>query len=363
MSASDVRPQEPTPLLDVLIRAGLILTLALLCYRVLAPFLVLMVWAMILAVALDPLHRAVAHRVGERHGLAATLVTLLGVLLIVVPTALLLSSMGDSVRQLVAHVHEGTVHVPPPRQSVADWPVVGQTVYAFWQRAHDDLPDLVRSMHPKIGELARTSLAIVARIGGAILQLIAALVIAGIMMAYSDGGERTARAIFVRLVGDGRGEEFRRLAVATIRTVAQGVVGVAFIQAILVGVCLLIAGVPWAGVLAAIVLVLAIAQLPAALVILPVIGWMWTRGGYGTPAAVAYSVLLLLAGLADNVLKPLLLGRGVDAPMPVILLGALGGMAAAGLLGMFVGATVLTLGYQVFMGWVAADPHTPAGER
>src|SRR5262249_33413465 len=141
------------------------------------------------------------------------------------------------------------------------------------------------------------------------------------------------------------------------RAVAQGVIGVAFIQAIIVGLALLVAGVPWAGVLAVIVLILGIAQVPALLVTLPAIVYIWSSGDYRTAAAVPYTAVLFLSGMADNVLKPLMLGRGVDAPMPVVLLGALGGMASAGILGMFVGATLLTLGYQIYMGWVAANPN------
>jgi predicted PurR-regulated permease PerM len=358
---SDGQPDGPFPghLLDVLIRGGLLLGLAVLCYRVLAPFLVLLVWALILAVALHPLQQALAHRIGGRNGLAATLVTALAVLLIVVPTAVLLSSMGDTVHRLVAGVQDHTLQVPPPRPALATWPVVGEKVYAVWENAHTDLPGLLRSLQPKLGELTAAALAMVASIGGAILQFIAALVVAGVMMAYGESGARSAQAVFARLAGAEQGERFNHLAVSTIRAVAQGVVGVALIQAILVGVCLLIAGVPWAGVLAAIVLVLAIAQLPAALVTLPVIAYVWTSGHYGTGPAIAYTVLLFVAGLADNVLKPLLLGRGVDAPMPVILLGALGGMASAGLHGMFVGAVVLALGYQVLTGWVATEPIRP----
>jgi predicted PurR-regulated permease PerM len=137
--------------------------------------------------------------------------------------------------------------------------------------------------------------------------------------------------------------------------VAQGVIGVAFNQAHIVGLVLLLAGVPWAGVLALVVLVLGIAQVPALIVTLPAIGWIWWRADYGTGEAVLYTILIFVSGMADNILKPLMLGRGVDAPMPVILIGALGGMAAAGILGMFVGATLLALGYQIFMGWVAAN--------
>ncbi|HTL26752.1 MAG TPA: AI-2E family transporter, partial [Burkholderiales bacterium] len=123
-------------------------------------------------------------------------------------------------------------------------------------------------------------------------------------------------------------------------------------QAIIIGMALFVARVPLAGVAAAIMLVLGIAQVPALIVTLPAIAYIWMSGEYGTFEGVAYTIGLVLAGMADNVLKPLLLGRGVDAPMPVILLGALGGMAAAGILGMFVGATLLALGYQIFMLWV-----------
>jgi predicted PurR-regulated permease PerM len=152
-----------------------------------------------------------------------------------------------------------------------------------------------------------------------------------------------------------RGAQLAHLSTSTIRAVALGVIGVAFVQAIIVGVCLLVAGIPWAGVLAFIVLVLAIAQVPTLIVTLPAIGYIWWSGDYGNATAIVYTVLLVIAGMADNVLKPLMLGRGVEAPMPVILLGALGGMATSGILGLFVGATILALGYRLFMSWVATS--------
>ena len=345
-------------LLDVFIRAGLILALLMLCFRVFSPFLNLMIWALILAVTLYPLHQSLAAKLGGRQGLAATLIVLVGIVVAVVPTAALMSSLGDSVRSLISDIQNNTLQVPPPREGVAQWPLIGDKVYAFWTQAHTDLPALVQSMQPKIGNLAKGALAFVASIGGGLLQFLASLAVAGIMMAYGEGGAHAIRSIFER-VDRTRGGEFVDLSTATIRAVAKGVLGVAFIQAIIVGICLLIAGIPWAGVLAVIVLVLGIAQVPALIATLPAIVYLWASGNYGTGAAVLYTVLLVVAGMADNVLKPLMLGRGVDAPMPVILLGALGGMAAAGILGMFVGATLLALGYQIFMGWVATNPDAP----
>ena len=345
-----------SPLLEVLIRAGLILGLAMLCYRVFSPFLTLMVWALILAVTLYPLHQYLAGKIGGKQGLAATLLVVVGFLLIVTPTALLMSSLGDSVRHLINGVQNNSLQIPAPRPAVEEWPIVGQRIHDVWSKAHADLPALVQSMQPKIGELAKTALGFVASIGGALLQFIAAFIIAGIIMAFGQSGSRSSQAIFERIAGTTRGGEFVKLSTATIRAVAQGVIGVAFIQAIIVGLALLVAGVPWAGALAVIVLVLGIAQVPALIVTLPAIVYVWSGGDNSTAAAIAYTVVLLVSGMADNVLKPLMLGRGVDAPMPVILLGALGGMATAGILGMFVGATLLALGYQIFMGWVAANP-------
>jgi predicted PurR-regulated permease PerM len=348
-----------SPLLDVLIRAGLIFALAFLCYLVFSPFLTLMVWALILAVALYPLHQWLARRLGGRQGLAATLIVILGATLIVIPTAVLLGSLGDSIQELVQSVRDNTLQIPEPRPGVEEWPVVGKKLYALWSRAHSDLPALVQSLQPKLGELARRGLALVASIGGAILGFVASFCVAGLIMAFGAAGAESSERIFARIVGPDRAPGFVKLSTATIRAVAQGVIGVALIQALAVGITLLVARVPFAGVLALVVLVLGIAQIPALLVTLPAIAYLWMSGKYGTGAGIVYTVVLFVAGLADNVLKPLMLGRGVDAPMPVILLGALGGMATAGIRGLFVGATLLALGYQIFMTWVHAGETKP----
>jgi predicted PurR-regulated permease PerM len=343
-------------LLDVFIRAGLIFALAALCFRIFSPFISLMTWALILAVTIYPAHQKLARALGGKQGMAATLLVLGGIVLIVGPTAIVLTSMGESVHTLIASLHNNTLHIPPPPPGVAEWPIVGTKVRDYWSLAHENLPAVLQSLQPQIGELARAALAMVAGIAGTVLLFLASFIVAGIVMAFGASGAASTRLIFGRVVGPLRGDEFARLSTATIRAVALGVLGVAFIQAIVVGIVMIVAGVPFAGVLAMVVLVLGVAQAPALLVTLPVIAWIWMGGDYGTVGAVVYSVLLFVGGMLDNVLKPLLLGRGVDAPMPVILLGALGGLASAGILGMFIGATLLALGYQIFMWWVATNP-------
>jgi predicted PurR-regulated permease PerM len=353
---ADLEQRLSDRLMDVFIRAGLILVMAILCYEIFSPFLSLMVWALILGVTMYPAHQKLANKMGGKQGHAATVMVLAGILLIVVPTTVLVSSIGDSVRNVINGVRDNTLQIPPPSPAVAEWPVVGKKVYDVWSQAHADLPSLVQSVQPKIGDLSKKALRMVASIGGSIAMFLFAYIIAGIMMAFGESGARSIRAIFDRIVGTARGGEFTALSTATIRTVARGIIGVALIQAIIVGLILIIAGIPLAGVLSLVVLVLGIAQVPAIIVTLPAIGYIWSSGDYATAAAIGYTVLLLMGGMADNVLKPLMLGRGVDAPMPVILLGALGGMATRGILGMFVGATLLALGYQIFMRWVAANP-------
>jgi len=355
-SNSDVARRGPTGLWDTLIRIALIGGLAVLCFRVFSPFLNLMVWSIVLAITLYPLHQWIARKIGGRQGLTSTILAIVAVLAIVIPTWLLVNSFADSVHSFVGAVQENTLQVPPPRESVKGWPVVGNKIYGFWSKARADLPGLVQSMQPKIGDLTRTALSMVASIGKTMLLFLGSFIVGCIFMAYGSSSAESGRAFFYRVAGSGKGEELVKLIVATIRAVALGVIGIAVIQALLVGLALMLAGIRVAGVLAIITLVLGIAQVPALIVTLPVIIYIWASGDYSSGMAVMNTIILLVVGMADNVLKPLMLGRGVDVPMPVILLGALGGMATGGILGMFVGATALALGYKVFQSWVA----TPA---
>jgi predicted PurR-regulated permease PerM len=348
------RPSDS--LWDTLIRVGLIAVLAVLCYRVFSPFLNLVVWSIILAVTLYPLHQMLARRIGGRQWLASTILAILGLSLIVIPTWLLMNSFADSIQRIVGSVQQNTVRIPVPHEGVKNWPVIGNDLYQFWSEASANLPGLVQTMQPKISVLARQALSMVASIGSSMLLFLASFIVANILMTYGDSASRSGRAVFFRLVGSSRGETFARLVLSTIRAVALGVVGVAAIQALLIGLVLLLAGIPLAGILAIIAFVLGILQVPALIVTLPVIVYVWMSGQYSNGAAIAYTIILLLTGLVDNVLKPLMLGRGVDVPMPVILLGALGGMASGGILGMFVGPVVLALGYKLFTNWVATHP-------
>ncbi|MDX7598583.1 AI-2E family transporter [Aeromonas caviae] len=318
-------------------------------------------WALILAVTLYPLHQRFAARLGGKQGQSSTLLVLLGILLIVAPTVAMLGSLGDSVSALIDKVENNTLVIPAPSADIASIPLIGAKLHALWTKASVDLPSLLISYKPQLGDMAKQTVTMLASMGGGLLGFVASFIVAGIIMAWGAPGaisaERIAmritdERIAMRITDERKGHALTKLCTSTIRAVAMGVIGVAFIQALLAGVIMSLAGIPAVGIFFVLALILGIAQVPVILVTGPAIAFMWMAGDHGTLLNVIYSVLLVVAGMADNVLKPLLLGRGVDAPMPVVLLGALGGMATNGILGMFIGATLLSIGYRIFMAWV-----------
>ncbi len=344
--------ERPSQLMDTLIRLGVIITLLVVCVQIFAPFAPLMLWAIILAVALYPLHLRVAGICGGRQGRAATMLVLASILIIGVPIALLVGSMSGELQDVHALLQNRDVSIPPPAPSVQEWPLIGEQVYSAWNNAAEDLPAMLEKFRPQLAQFSKTLLAFAANTAGGVLKFLVSLIIAGVMLAWSESGSRAMLRIISRLTGPERGMRIHALASATIRSVANGVIGVALIQAVLLGIGFIWAGVPGAGVLAFIVLLIGIMQLPALLVSLPVIAYVW----WASDATLSNSLItayLLVAGMADGFLKPLLLGRGVEAPMPVILLGALGGMVSGGIIGLFIGAVLLAVGYQLLMEWVS----------
>ncbi|ODV43356.1 permease [Cupriavidus sp. UYMMa02A] len=338
-------------LLDVLIRAGLVATLVLFCFEIFHPFFDLVMWALILAVTIYPLQVRMRGRLGLSEGHVATLIIVVSIAIILVPAYLLGVAVFESVERAIDVVKDGTFRIPQPPDSVSGWPLVGQQFYAFWQQAATDLSGLLMKVAPQLKGFSVALLAKLAGLGTGLLVFVFALIIAGIIMAHGEPGARSALRIASRIVGPERGGRIVELCTATIRAVAQGVVGIAFIQMMLIGVAFIIKDVPGAGLLALAVLLLGIMQLPATLVTVPVIVYVFATEGTSV-ATILFSVYVFVAGLADNVLKPLLLGRGVDVPMPVVLIGALGGMISGGIIGLFIGPVMLAVGYRLFWLWV-----------
>ncbi|PTR21749.1 AI-2E family transporter [Pseudomonas sp. GV085] len=342
-------------LLDVLIRAGLITVLVLFCFQIFHPFLNLMLWALILAITLYPLHALIKRKLVNKDGRAATLIVVVSLALLMVPIYLLGTSISESVQGTLAVLKSDTLQIPLPSEKIASLPLIGKPLYGYWMQAATDMSSVVMKVMPYIKSVGLTLLGKMADVGVGFLLFIGALIIAGVLMAYGENGERSALAITSRLSGPERGPRITELCTATIRAVAQGVVGIAFIQMLLVGVGFVLMGVPGAGLLAMVALLMGIMQLPVLLVTLPVIAYVFATEGTSL-VTIVFGIYSLIAGMADNVLKPLMLGRGVDVPMPVILIGALGGMVSGGFIGLFIGPVALAVGYQLFWQWVQDQP-------
>ncbi|MBO9715967.1 MAG: AI-2E family transporter [Pseudoxanthomonas sp.] len=340
---------------EMLIRLGLVAFLLVLCVRVFSPFAGLVSLSMILAISLYPLYERLTRALGGRRGLAGTLFVLAILLLLGIPMVLLGSALGTQLGELHDAIENHTLAIPAANPKVAEWPIVGDRLFRAWSEAAANLPGFLDKNREMVKEISAKVLALVAGGAATTLVFLASVAVAGVMMAYAvTGGDAVARVV-VRLTGPERGPRLVHLSVATVRSVATGVVGVAFIQAILLGTGFLVAGIPGAGVLALLVMFLGILQLPALIISLPAAGYLWWADDeMSTLLKVVFTVFFVLAGMVDNLLKPLLLGRGVDAPMLVILIGAIGGMATAGITGLFVGAVLLAVGYTLFADWVAS---------
>ncbi|MGH0036625.1 MAG: AI-2E family transporter [Myxococcota bacterium] len=337
---------------EIAIRLGVILLIVGWCLQIIAPFVGIVIWAGIIAIATDAPFDRLATLCGGRRGLAAGIAVSVVVVAIAVPIVLLSETLVSGASNFAAQISGGTLEIPPPPDGIADWPVVGKRIHDFWQLSSENLEEAVSRLGPQLEAVSRWLLGAAGSAGAGILQLLASLVIAGVMLARSEGRRNAIERVATRLAGGTRGPEFAQLANATVQSVVQGILGVALIQSLLAGVGFMVAGIPAAGLWALLVLIAAVVQLPVALVMLPPIFLAFSS--LGAAAAVAFTVWCLAISLLDNVLKPILFGRGVKVPTLVIFLGAIGGMLTMGIVGLFLGSVVLCLGYELFVAWLEA---------
>ena len=331
------------------IRIGLLFVLLFWTYDIIKPFIIPVIWGAIIAVALMPLTKKLEKVLNGKRGLSATILTILAILLIVAPFFILSTSLFSFISDMVASLHAGSFVIPGPPEKVTQIPLVGQKIHDAWALFSTNLKSALTQFLPQI-KIAVTSTA--SFLGNGLVTLlmcIISLLIAAGFMTHAEASANMLSKLSVRVVGK-YGEDWAELTAATVRSVLLGVVGVAFIQSILIGSAFFVFGIPAAGLLTLVVLFFAIAQLPALLVVAPVIAYVFST--HDTTGAIVFAVWSLLGGLSDNILKPMLMGRGVDIPMPVILIGAIGGMLAAGIIGLFLGAVILAIWYQLFTTWL-----------
>jgi predicted PurR-regulated permease PerM len=264
---------------------------------------------------------------------------------------MLIDSLVFQVKALKVSFDSGTLSIPPPTAQVKEWPVIGEKLYELWMNASVNLAETALKYKDQLIEVGtKVGKGILSATGG-VIQIMISLIIAGVLLVFEGIGE-SIRKFFRKLAGD-RGDEFADIALKTIGNVVKGIIGVALILAVLHGILFMLAGVPFAGIWTLLVFVLGVLQIPLTIITLPIVIFM-----FATKAilpAVLWTIGLVLIGLSDNFLKPILLGKGAPVPMLVIFIGVIGGFMLSGFIGLFTGAVVLSLGYTLFVGWINSE--------
>jgi predicted PurR-regulated permease PerM len=335
------------------VRIAVLGLLLIWCFQIARPFVQPIVWGVIIAIASHPAYVRLGRALGGRERLAAGMLVVGALLLLIVPSVLLSTSLISSATELASELHEHKINIPPPPASVATWPIIGDEVYGIWSTASRSLEAALGPLTPQLKVVGQWILATGATAGFGLVVFAIAIAIAGVLLSSGDRASEAARGVARRLLLE-RGDEFVDLARATVQSVTRGILGVALIQAVMSGIGLLIVGVPAAGLWALLVLLMAVVQLPTALLLLPIVIYVFSTSP--TWVAILFAIWAVIISLSDNVLKPILLGRGVDVPMLVIFIGAIGGFMLQGIIGLFVGAVVLSVGYTLFRAWVQEVP-------
>jgi len=326
--------------------------LALLLYGaavLLYPFSSVILWTVALSVSLYPVYDWIARRLNGRRRIAAVIVTILTLLILTIPAAWVAITLAESVAQIYERIDFSSMTLLSPPESIKTWPLIGDELYRLWAFAIDNVGDLLVKLGPQIKSLAGSFLRISAGAGLGTVSFVLAIIVMGFLLPASASILRYVNG-FAHKLDPARGAHFVELAGATIRAVARGVVGISVLQAILASIGFVAAGIPQASLLTFAVLILGIVQIGAAVVIIPVIIWSWTF--MNTGPAVVFTIYMLAVNSMDNILKPFLMGRGLEAPMLAILIGVVGGALTFGISGVFLGPIILTVVWTLFLAWI-----------
>lgn len=347
-------------IVNVALPLFLLALLIALCIQLLLPFVGLLVWTIILAICFKPLHERLMTKRGLSSRWSAIIIGAGLSALVLVPTAIAAISAASSIPETVATIQSGERDIPPPPARLKDIPVVGERAFATWTQASTDMPAFAKTYRTQLAAFTKSLLSMAAGLFVAVLVLVLAIIFAAICLAYAVPLRAFIARVFTRITGDRQsGEHYMDIIAATVKSVANGVIGVAFVQALLCGIGFFLVGIPGAGILSLLAMALGIVQIPVVLVTLPAI--IYAFAVKSTTVAIIFTVWFILAGLSDAVLKPMMIGHGLEVPMPIILLGVIGGVMAFGLVGLFIGAVVLAVGYVLFSEWVGATASgTPA---
>ena len=333
---------------ELAIRLGVLALLLYWSFILVQPFISIAIWSVVLAVALYPVYEWMVVWLGGRRRMAAVLLTLLNLIVVIGPAMWLALGLVDGVRALLDRFDPSVVALPPPPLSVKEWPLIGEPIYQYWELASSNLREAFAKIAPELKPLGSILLQFAASAGTGTLKFLIAILVAGFLFSPAPAMVEAVRVFSRKLAG--RGEEFVQLAGATIRAVSRGVIGISVLQALLAGLGLVTAGIPNASLLTFAILILGIIQIGPSVVIVPLIVWSWFS--METMTALLFTAYMVPVNLIDNVLRPLVMGRGLNTPMLIILFGVIGGTISYGIIGLFLGPIVLAVIWELLVAWI-----------
>jgi predicted PurR-regulated permease PerM len=333
---------------DTTIRLFILLLIIAWCLMIMYPFLSVILWSLILALAIYPLHKKLAKKMGGKPKLASTIIVISILVIVMLPTSFLVGSLVDEVKVIKASYDQGTLTIPPPTEKVKEWPIIGTKLYNTWLNASEDIEQYLTKYQDQVIEYgSKIGKGILSAVSG-IIQIILSLLIAGVLLAIGGVGEGVRK--FFRKVGGEKGDEFADMTLKTVASVVKGILGESLVMALLNGTVFLLAGVPFAGIWTLMAFVFAVLQIPVLVITVPIIIYFFAVKSL--MAAIIWTIILILVGFSDNFLTPLMLGKGAPVPMVVIFIGVIGGFITFGFIGLFTGAIVMSIGYKLFIEWI-----------
>jgi predicted PurR-regulated permease PerM len=345
LSSSD----QTTTIIELSIRLGALALLLYWSFLLVQPFISIVIWSAVLTVALYPIFEWISFRLGGRRRLAAALTTILSLLVIIGPATWLALGLIDSFRAISDQLDLSILRIPPPANSVKEWPLIGEPIYQFWELASTNFSAALAKIVPQLKPLGGRLLRVGADTGLGTIKFLVSIVIAGFLFLPAPAIVGAVKRLARRL-NPARGEEFADQAAATIRAVSRGVIGISVLQALLAGIGLMAAGIPQASLITFAVLVFGILQIGPSVVLIPVIIWSWTL--LDSTTALLFTGYMVPVNLLDNILRPIVMGRGLKTPMLVILIGVIGGTLAYGITGLFLGPIILAVIWELLVAWI-----------
>lgn len=319
-------------------------------YLIYKPFLLISIWAIILTISFNSTYQKINQLLKGKKNIAAIIFTFILLLILVFPTSLILESIGGHIHNIIHDFDKDDLKRIKLPERIINLPYIGGKINDFWLHINDNIINLFNENVDEVKKFGKWIIKSFTSFTTSIFIFTGAVFLTGFLFTQSEKTSKLCTKTFNKIAGSTEGPILMENVTQTIKSVFKGVLGTAIIQTACIVLGFAIAGVPGTPILGVIILIFIIAQLPPFLIIIPVVIYMW--GELSTFENIIFSIYCIFCSVIDNVIKPLLMGKGTKIPSFIIFMGSIGGMLLLGFIGLFIGALLLSIFYQLFIKWV-----------